>query len=169
MESVCHQLGPHILHDIVNKYRVLYRCCCRKEVESESLSAESFQRQPRPMALTGKLPHQFYPAGLRPLRTERTRSSLCIKILRRVLFWRTRKINAHHQLSDFRGKTCLTSAVPQSVSVVRSASGLQNAVLGLSNTSAPHLDFNTSALVVSGCWIEQLFRVVVMVELNTGK
>jgi len=30
MESVCHQLGPHILHDIVNKYRVLYRVLLQK-------------------------------------------------------------------------------------------------------------------------------------------
>ena len=38
--------------------------------------------------------------------------------------------------------------------------GLQNAVLGLSNTSA---------LVVSGLWIEQLFRVIVIVEYSDGK
>jgi hypothetical protein len=48
--------------------------------------------------------------------------------------------------------------------------GLQNAVLGLSNTSAPHLDFQHFGLsLLSGLGIEQLFRVIVVVEHSKGK
>jgi hypothetical protein len=60
--------------------------------------------------------------------------------------------------------------VPESASPSAPLFGLQNAVLGLSNTSAPHLDFQHFGLsLLSGVGIEQLFRVIVVVEDSKGK
>jgi hypothetical protein len=59
--------------------------------------------------------------------------------------------------------------VPESASPSAPLFG-QNAVLGLSNTSAPHLDFQHFGLsLLSGVGIEQLFRVIVVVEDSKGK
>ncbi|KAG9967270.1 hypothetical protein KCU61_g235, partial [Aureobasidium melanogenum] len=106
---------------------------------------------------------------LRPLPTERTRSSSCMKYSPTASILAQPKDQCSSSIVGLLPrKTCLTSAVPEGVPV-RSASGLRNAVLGLSNISAPHLDFQHFGPRCIGTWIEQLFRVFVVVELNVGK
>lgn len=131
MKSVCHHSESPVHHDIVNLE--LLRSSSRHSYISWLRATISPAPGPdKKSCLTN--------STLRPLRTERTRSSSCIRYSPTASILARPKDQCSSIIGLCARKTCLTSVVPESVSV-RSASGLRNAVLGLSNISAPHLDF----------------------------
>lgn len=164
MKSVCHHFEIPVRYNVM-RMKWLGR---RKEVRFDTGTLHGSEPQSAPhLALTRKVASATLPCG--PCEPNGQDRRFASNILRRHLFWRDRKINAHHPSSDFLLRRHVSRPLCLRASPSAPLRRFET-LCSVSQTSRlPTSTFNTSALVVSGLWIGQLFRVVMVVELNEGR